>query len=200
MTETQQNVFVTKEMTIGEVVDKFPYSADVMLSYGLHCIGCHVNPYESIEMGARGHGMPDDAIGKMLAEVNFVISQKMGNGNAQAAEHVHEEANEPLKLSELAASKLRELLKSKGKEGYGVRIGVTAGGCAGFTYLMDFERIMVPGDIMIDSHGVKLFVDSQSMPHLKGVVIDYVESVQQSGFKFVNPTAKASCGCGKSFH
>jgi len=67
---------ISKEMTLGEVVGTFPDSVPVMLSYGLHCIGCHVAAFETIEQGARAHGMSDKGIEKMLAEMNKAINGK----------------------------------------------------------------------------------------------------------------------------
>ena len=67
---------ISKEMTLGEVVGAFPDSVPVMLSYGLHCIGCHVAAFETIEQGARAHGMSDKGIEKMLAEMNKAINGK----------------------------------------------------------------------------------------------------------------------------
>ena len=63
-------MLVTKEMTMGAIMEQFPASAEIMQSYGLHCIGCHVNPFESLENGARGHGMSDEQIESMLGELN----------------------------------------------------------------------------------------------------------------------------------
>ncbi len=67
---------INKSMTLGEVVEKFPESAEVMMNYGLHCIGCHVASWETIEQGALGHGMGEKEIEKMVNEINKKISSK----------------------------------------------------------------------------------------------------------------------------
>ena len=67
---------ISKDMTLGEVVAKFPQSVEVMLNYGLHCVGCHVAAYETVEQGAKAHGMPDQDIKKMLAEMNKAVEKK----------------------------------------------------------------------------------------------------------------------------
>lgn len=67
---------INKSMTLGEVVEKFPESAEVMMNYGLHCIGCHVASWETIEQGALGHGMDEKEIEKMVNEINEKISSK----------------------------------------------------------------------------------------------------------------------------
>ncbi|MBI1820053.1 MAG: iron-sulfur cluster insertion protein ErpA [Nitrospirae bacterium] len=102
-------------------------------------------------------------------------------------------------LTEKAGEKVKELLEAEQKTGYGLRVQVSGGGCSGFQYGMTFEEKANDGDQVIESHGIKLFVDSQSVPLLDGVKVDYVESVQGAGFAIQNPNAKSSCGCGKSF-
>jgi hybrid cluster-associated redox disulfide protein len=67
---------VTKNMTLGEVVEKYPASAVIMMKYGLHCVGCHAASWETIEQGAKAHGMSSKEIDKMLKEINKEISKK----------------------------------------------------------------------------------------------------------------------------
>src|SRR3989344_3808161 len=74
--ETQQ--LINKDMTMGEIIEKYPFASEVMLSYGLHCVGCHVNPYESLENGALGHGMSDEEIASLLQELNDLVIEQHG--------------------------------------------------------------------------------------------------------------------------
>ena len=67
---------ISKEMTLGEVVQKFPKAVPVMLKYGLHCVGCHVAGFETVEQGAKAHGMAEKDIEKMLAEMNESIKKQ----------------------------------------------------------------------------------------------------------------------------
>ncbi len=67
---------ITKDMTFGEVIQKYPKTAEVMLKYGLHCIGCAVSNYESIEQGATAHGLDEEDLEKMLKELNKVTEEK----------------------------------------------------------------------------------------------------------------------------
>ena len=67
---------INKDMTLGETVQRFPQSADVMMRYGLHCIGCHVAFWETIEQGAQGHGMGSKEIDKMIEEINATIKKE----------------------------------------------------------------------------------------------------------------------------
>ncbi|MBM4186413.1 MAG: iron-sulfur cluster assembly accessory protein [Gemmatimonadetes bacterium] len=81
----------------------------------------------------------------------------------------------------------------------GLRVSVMPGGCSGFKYNLNIEEKSEADDIILDVGAVKLFVDGFSLPYLNGVKIDYVTSMQGSGFTFENPNATGGCGCGTSF-
>jgi iron-sulfur cluster assembly protein len=102
-------------------------------------------------------------------------------------------------LSPVAASKVQELLAQRGTPGIGLRLGVRGGGCSGNSYFMEFCEAEAPGDEVIESNGVKLYVDLKSAVLLGGTEIDYVEGLMGAGFKFNNPNVKHSCACGESF-
>jgi len=99
-------------------------------------------------------------------------------------------------LTESAANRVKTLLSDK--EETGLRAAVQGGGCSGFTYklLFDDEK---DGDRVISDKGVQIYLDSKSFLYLMGTEIDFVDELNQSGFKFVNPNAKRTCGCGESF-
>jgi iron-sulfur cluster assembly protein len=99
-------------------------------------------------------------------------------------------------LSESAAKKLAELLENK--EETGVRAAVRGGGCSGFTYKLEFDN-QNTDDRVITDQGVEIYVDTKSFLYLMGTRIDFVDELNQTGFKFVNPNAKRTCGCGESF-
>ena len=99
-------------------------------------------------------------------------------------------------LTEFAAEKIRELLEDK--EETGIRAGVRGGGCSGFTYNLKFDN-PESSDRIIESHGVNIYIDPKSYLYLMGTQIDFVNELNQSGFKFSNPNAKRTCGCGESF-
>ena len=99
-------------------------------------------------------------------------------------------------LSESAAKKIESLLVNK--EETGVRAAVRGGGCSGFTYKLMFD-IENKGDRVITDKGIEIYVDSKSFLYLMGTEIDFIDELNQSGFKFVNPNAKRTCGCGESF-
>jgi iron-sulfur cluster assembly accessory protein len=102
-------------------------------------------------------------------------------------------------LTAKAVEMVKDAMQREGLTGYGIRVGVMGGGCSGFQYSMDFEQAAKEGDITIEQEGVKLYVDAMSSMYLQGVTIDYVVGLQGAGFKFNNPNAKSTCGCGSSF-
>ena len=101
-------------------------------------------------------------------------------------------------LSERAATHVRNYLVKRGK-GLGLRLGVKTSGCSGMAYLLEFADAANDGDLLFDSHGVTVVVDPLSLPYLAGTQLDYVREGLNEGFKFDNPNAASSCGCGESF-
>ncbi len=81
----------------------------------------------------------------------------------------------------------------------GLRVSVMPGGCSGFKYSLNVEETAADDDLIYEADRIKLFVDGFSLPYLNGVKIDYVSSMQGSGFTFENPNATGGCGCGTSF-
>jgi iron-sulfur cluster assembly protein len=81
----------------------------------------------------------------------------------------------------------------------GLRISVTGGGCSGMQYAVALEEAANADDTVVECGSISIFVDPQSAPMLQGVTVDFLDSMEGSGFKFENPNAATSCGCGKSF-
>lgn len=186
-----------KEMTIGEMVAKYPQTAQIMQGFGLHCIGCHVNPYETIEQGAAGHGMSQEDFNEMIKELEKAVKE---NPKTSKTSHPVESDAKNVSLTKNAVQKVLEFREKEGKGNeYGLRVSAAPGGCAGFMYRLEFDKA-TQEDLEIDQGGVKLIVASEQVPMLKGVKIDYVDSLEGSGFKIENPNSKGSCGCGKSFN
>ena len=105
--------------------------------------------------------------------------------------------NLPPKVTDRAFARLAEI--GAGAEGQALRIAVEGGGCSGFTYFLEFAEDAGKGDRTLESFGVKLFIDPKSYLYLMGTEIDYVDSLAGAGFKFQNPNARRTCGCGESF-
>lgn len=104
-----------------------------------------------------------------------------------------------LVLTDSAASKVKSLIDAEGEAGLALRVAVKPGGCAGFQYDLFFDNNSLEGDIVKEFGGVKVVVDRGSAEYIDGAVIDYVDSLSESGFKIENPLATGGCGCGKSF-
>src|SRR3989338_11859 len=109
------------------------------------------------------------------------------------------EVKEVVMLTEAAASKVKELMRRESKDGMGLRIYLQPGGGAGYTYGLTFDEGGDDGDVVLEQHGVRVYVEKQHVKALRGTVIDYVESLQGAGFTMKNPNVVASCGCGHSF-
>jgi iron-sulfur cluster assembly accessory protein len=104
-----------------------------------------------------------------------------------------------VQLTETAVGKVREILDSQEPKPQGLRISVVGGGCSGFSYSMAFENTPNMLDKTYSFEGLKVFIDQASMLYLDGAQVDYVETLEGSGFKFNNPNVKSTCGCGSSF-
>jgi iron-sulfur cluster assembly protein len=104
-----------------------------------------------------------------------------------------------ISLTPDALSAAKTILANAKTHAEGLRIQVEAGGCSGFQYKMELETEAREGDEVVDADGVKIFIDDISADHLRGMKVDFVSSLERSGFVYENPNATAQCGCGKSF-
>ena len=104
-----------------------------------------------------------------------------------------------VQLTETAISKVREILDTQEPKPAGLRIAVVGGGCSGFSYSMAFENSAGMLDKTYTFDGLRVFVDQASLLYLDGAQVDFVETLEGSGFKFNNPNVKSTCGCGSSF-
>lgn len=102
-------------------------------------------------------------------------------------------------LTEAAQYELERIMQAEGKGNTGVRLGVKGGGCSGFTYVMNFVMEGKNQDTVINGSRVPIFVDPKSMTYLDGIEIDFESDILNRGFRFNNPNATKSCGCGTSF-
>jgi len=105
-----------------------------------------------------------------------------------------------ISFTDVGAQKVQEFLASQGEvaASAGLRVGVKGGGCSGFQYQLAFDE-QKDGDVIFESHGLKVLVDGPSLPYVDGSQIDYVDSLQGAGFQVNNPNVVAACGCGSSF-
>ena len=174
---------ITKDMTIGELVQQYPSVVEILMDEGVSCVGCGAAYFETIEEGLAGHGRNEEEVTAIVEKLNQAIPEEKGDDN--------------LTITENAAAKAKEILAKKNIQA--IRIGVSSGGCAGFEYHFSFENVKGKDDAVVEVDGVKFLVDNASLEKLKGAKVDYVDSLTSAGFKITNPNAKRTCGCGQSF-
>lgn len=106
----------------------------------------------------------------------------------------------PITVTPAAASRIKEILASRDAPTAGLRIGVSARGCSGMSYTLEFADAKAPMDEEMDVDGAIIFIDPKATMFIFGTEMDYEEGQMQSGFVFRNPNEKGRCGCGESFH
>ena len=104
-----------------------------------------------------------------------------------------------IKLSDNAASRIKEIMSGAQKDSSGVRVSVKSGGCAGMSYVMEYSKEINPSDEVIEDKGVKVFIDPAAVMYLLGTEMDYKKEEFSSSFVFNNPNETERCGCGESF-
>jgi iron-sulfur cluster assembly accessory protein len=103
-------------------------------------------------------------------------------------------------LTQTAASKVRELLEEEGRADIALRVAVQPGGCSGLRYAMFLDDQVSEKDITEEQFGVRLVIDRMSAPYISQAKIDFVDTLEASGFTIDNPVAQGTCACGHSFH
>lgn len=109
------------------------------------------------------------------------------------------ESNPIVLLTLSAVEKVRAMMIKESKLDYGLRVGVVTGGCAGLSYEMRLQKTAYDNDRIVEQDGIQIFINEESVAFLNGIEIDYTDTLKESGFKYKNPNAKSSCGCGTSF-
>ena len=177
---------ITLDMTIGQVVEKYPQASEVMLGYGLHCVGCAVNPYETIEQGALGHGMVKEMIDDMLKDLNFVVTKKPA----------YKLNKEGVTLSPKALENLSYIAQAEAKEGYGLKIKASKQD-KGLDYFLDLIKDPEEKDVVVIQADVRIYIDQDSLALMNPSVIDYVKGVEEEGFKIISLQPEERCACDK---
>jgi iron-sulfur cluster assembly protein len=118
----------------------------------------------------------------------------------EIAERLADNPDVVVNLTPLAAAKVKELMAEEpDAQSLVLRVAIQGGGCSGFQYGLGFDSGPAEGDLELSFHGVRVVVDPYSAPYLRGATIDFLNGLQESGFKIDNPNAVSSCGCGHSF-
>jgi len=103
-------------------------------------------------------------------------------------------------LTEKAVTEIRRIMADQGLQPESfLRLGVTGGGCSGFSYVMGFDKLNKDGDQASEFHGLKVVLDGDAVTYLDNTVVDFNDGVMNRGFVFNNPNASGTCGCGTSF-
>lgn len=105
-----------------------------------------------------------------------------------------------IQLTENAAGKVKELLEQEGRADIALRVAVQPGGCSGLRYAMYLDDQLSDRDLAEEQHGIRIVVDKMSVPYISQATIDFVDTLEASGFTIDNPAAQSSCACGHSFH
>jgi len=119
---------------------------------------------------------------------------------AEASEAPASGTGAPLRLTAQAVTQVKLVCQQQGFASHHLSVRVVPSGCSGFGYDLNLLKDARPGDIVWEQDGVKIATDAQSARYLQGTEVDYVSNLQGAGFKFTNPNAKSSCGCGSSFN
>jgi len=123
----------------------------------------------------------------------------MENAESQVSAEFEATDEMPISLTPSAIDAVRSAIKEEGDDGDALRVSVVGGGCSGYQYNLDFDKNPRMGDITLEFDGVKILIDNVSAGMLRGTVIDFVSGLNGTGFKFNNPNANRTCGCGSSF-
>ena len=176
---------ISKDMTIDDVFQKFPSKsqklAQIMTNAGLHCVGCQASTFETIEQGMIGHGMAKKEVTSLAKELNQVLNSE-------------EETTEDIKFTDVAAEKCKSFRK---ESNHMFKISLIKGSC-GWTYDFKFKEEKNSEEEEFEDKGVKILLDKEHLAKFKGMVIDYLDGLQNAGFKILNPNVTGTCGCGSS--
>jgi len=107
--------------------------------------------------------------------------------------------NNIINISNSASERIKEIIAKGNENAIGLRIAVKSGGCAGYSYDMDYVSEINPTDEIVEHEGVKVFVDQAAIMFLLGSTMDFKKDKFKSGFTFINPNETERCGCGESF-
>ena len=199
MVQTTVEQRLRRELTIGDVLQEYPDAAPLLTEKGIHCVGCHVSPFETLEEGFRSHGMSEEEIDTILADVNEKLAAALKNKPVQK----EAPSGTTITVTATAATKVLELMKKEGKDAATtfLRIAVLPGGCSGMTYDFSFDVDgEKPEDHVVEKDGLTVLIDKKSLGIIPDATIDYTETLHGAGFVVKNPSAKGGCGCGKSFN
>ncbi len=169
---TDKTPSITPDMTIAELMEKFPETEEVMLEYGLHCVGCAINEFDTIRGGAEIHGMDDKEIDALMDDLNSTLEKPRSYEN----KHV--------RVTERAILKLIELRREAGAEGDKVLVEFAEDDDGKREYFLELTEEKLPMHAEVPIGGVPFLFVAEFLPELKGLLIDYKETFTEEGFTF----------------
>lgn len=188
---TDSQLFVHEEMTIEEILNKYPHKsqriAHALTSSGLHCVGCGAAVWETLRAGMLSHGKHPDEITALVKKLNEILAEE------------DDFVPDSIRITEKAAKKYLSILEEENKQGWGLRFSEKAGGCGGYEYILDYsEQPSSDDEVIATEFGLEIHVNKKQKPRLLGSTIDFIDGLQGAGFKVTNPNVRSSCGCGSS--
>lgn len=189
---------IHKDMTIADVLANNPEKtrllSEIMIEFGIHCVGCGAAEFETLEEGVLSHGFSEEQLNKLIIDLNKAIT----DNKAKVKKSIVPE-NFTIKLTNIAIKKVKEIMKTENKKNEVLRVSVLAGGCSGHTYDLEIIPKPMENDLIMKQSDVQIAVDKESTEFLNNIIIDFIDTLNESGFKFNNPNATKECDCGKSF-
>lgn len=178
---------IHKNMVVGEVVSMFPEAADIISSYGLHCVGCHANAFETLEQGLLGHGYPEEQLHKLVGELNEYIEEL----NAEAPKKLPAKSKQmKVSVTPFALKKIQEIAKKQERKNIFLRVEVRRAGDT-YKYTLNFidESEKQDSEKIFNFAKGKVHIVADQWDHekLHGLKIDYVVEEDREGFKMKNP-------------
>src|SRR3989344_3374116 len=192
-TQTQK---ITKNMLIAEILAENPEKAqllsEIMIDFGIHCVGCGASAFETLEQGVLGHGYSEADLNKLVKQINEVLEKNLKSEPKNIK-------NFSLNFTKTAIDKIKQIMRQENKKNAILRISVLSGGCSGSVYNLEIINKLIKSDLNFKKSGINVAVDKKGIEKLDGIEIDFVDNLNESGFKFNNPNSQKECGCGKSF-
>jgi len=176
------------EMAIEEILGMFPHKAQRLSQEisgaGLHCIGCQAATWETLRVGMLSHSKTEDQIDDLVTRLNTLLKDESNPST--------------ITFTKRAAAKFLAFGAEEQKQGWALRFGIQASGCSGHEYILDFSEKADDDDQIFTSEGIEIHVKEKLVPKVIGSEIDYVDGLNNAGFKVSNPHVRSSCGCGQS--
>jgi iron-sulfur cluster assembly accessory protein len=199
--QQQKPQLINKDTIISEILtinpNKSALLTEMLMDFGIHCVGCGASTFETLGQGVLGHGYTEDQLTKLVEDLNKAINS---DDSQTTSSNQTNEQTFNLTLTPFAISKVKEAMKQRGKANSTLKVSVLAGGCSGFMYDLQFMDNPSKEDLNFKQDKINIAVDKNNLDQLNGIQIDFVDTLNESGFKFENPNATQDCGCGKSLH